>query len=95
MHRFVRASLLRLRRRRRAGILGEFVVQLRQQRAPRRAMALASEMTLRFGGVEGLARAWKAEYDAAAAATPGGKFVIDSLRAIVRLIEACSPRELD
>jgi len=83
------------RRRRRDEMLGQFAVQLRQQRSPHRATALAGAMTLRFGGVDGFARAWKDQLDAAAAAGPGSKFVLDSLRAITRLIEVCSRQEPD
>jgi hypothetical protein len=50
-------------------------------------------MVHRFGGVEGFARKWKSEFDRAVAAGPGSKFVLDSLRAILRLIEVCSRRE--
>jgi len=90
------ASYMRgYRRRRRAVMLGQFAVQLRQQRSPHRARALASATTFRFGGVEGLARTWKDQFDAAAAAGPGSKFVLDSLRAIIRLIEVCSRQEPD
>jgi hypothetical protein len=81
------------RAERRAEMLGQFAVQLRQQRSPYRARALASAMTFRFGGVEGLARTWKDQFDAAAAAEPGSKFVLDSLRAITRLIEVCSRQQ--
>jgi len=83
------------RAERRAKMLGQFAVQLGQQRPPHRARALASAMTLRFGGVEAFARAWKQQLDAAAAAGPGSKFILDSLRAITRLIEVCSRQEPD
>jgi len=90
------ASYMRgYRRRRRAEKLGAFAVQVRQQRSPYRALALASAMTHRFGGTDGFSREWKKQFDAAAAAGPGSKFVLDSLRAITRLIEVCSRQEPD
>jgi hypothetical protein len=75
------------RRRRRAEILGQFVGQLKRKRN-RCEKGLVSEMTRRFGGLEGLARAWKAQFDAAAVAKPGGKFASDTLFALLRLIAA-------
>jgi hypothetical protein len=76
------------RRRRRAEILGRFVGQLRQKRSRSWDNALTSTMVHRFGGVDGLATAWKDQFDAAAAAKPGGKFVFDTLFALLRLIAA-------
>jgi hypothetical protein len=75
------------RAERRAKMLGRFVGQLRRKRN-RCEKGLVSEMTRRFGGIEGLARAWKSQYDAAAATKPGGKFASDTLFALLRLIAA-------
>ena len=67
------------RRRRRAQQLGNFVLQLRREPNAARAAALASAMTFRFGGVDALAEAWKDEFDAAAAARPGSRFVLSTI----------------
>ena len=69
---------------RRSRTLRQFTAQLRRENSLQRALALVAGMTLRFGGVDGLCRAWSRHLDAA---EPGSRTALNTFLAIVRMAE--------
>ena len=66
----------------------EFARTVSSQRVrPNAIPALCDRMFRRFGGVEGLCAEWTDAIKAACAARPGSKMVLDSFRAILRIME--------
>ena len=54
---------------------------------PRAVTALCNLMFRRFGGVEGFVEEWTAAFDAARAARPASRMLLDCYRAFFRLME--------
>jgi hypothetical protein len=76
----------RASRRRQA--IGQFARDVKNlEHSPKYVEKLCRIMARRFGGLDSLAKAWKTAIDAAAAARPGSRMVLNSLLAIVRLLE--------
>ena len=68
-------------------VIDQFAAALPQQRSRNRAVALAGEMTARFGGVDRFAGLWASQVHAAAIEKPGSAGVLRACGAIARLIE--------
>ena len=66
---------------------------MRQWVRPNAIPALCDRMFRRFGGVDGLCAEWTDAIKAARAARPGSKMVLDSFRAIFRLMELAQAEE--
>ena len=75
------------RQGRRRAVLGRFAVELARSGSVSRVVALCNAMVGRFGGIDGLATAWRAAVETAARQQPGGRVLLNSLRAILRLVE--------
>jgi hypothetical protein len=76
------------RRARRSKTVGRFAAQLRRAGSLRRVEAVVAGMAARFGGVDALCSAWKAQIDAA---VPGSPACLRTFLALARMAQLVEP----
>lgn len=82
------ATYMRIYRRgRRSKRIRDFVTTLSEHRNSGRLQSLVLEMIRHFGGVDKLAAAWFAEFDAARQSAPGSAATLRHLKAITALVK--------
>jgi hypothetical protein len=83
------------RRRRRGKAIDRFAAALRRENNWGRVAALCNAMVDRFGGLDRFCAAWVEQIDTAKRDRHGGRRVLNSFLAIVRLLESADANRPD